>query len=197
MLSLSARRLAQVSRGSAATRIALRPSSSISLDKSQTQTEIEGLQPLEPTEWFPEFTDPAIRSQLLKLREIESELIAKVSTKGEPMDWAHWEKTVKSPGLVQELKKIHETTPIPDVEAEKAILTKNIDEVFDPIIAEFTQLAKDAEEETAKLEARAADVKYLRDNIRELTVEQFLEKYPKVKASIADDIANNRWFIRD
>lgn len=196
MLSLAARRLALASRGSVSMRLATRPASSAALGKAKA-TRMEDFKPLEPAEWFPEFEDAGVRTQLLKLREMENDLMATVSMNSEPVDWAHWEKTIKSPGLVQELKEIHENLAIPDIAAEKEKLAKNVKEVFDPIIAEFTKLAKESEDETAKLEARAAEVTYLRDNIRDLTVEEFLEKYPTVKASIEDDIANNRWFLKE
>lgn len=193
MLSIAARQLARANRGLVASRITPRAFASAAANKSTGD-----LERFEPGEWFQDFSDPQIRSQLNKLREIENDVISTVSPKMEAsLDWSEWESEIKYPGLVKELKAIHDKVPIPDVEAEKAQLAKKLDDIFTPIMAEFAQLAKDAEAETLELEKRASEITYLRDNLNKLTVDEFLEKYPSVKASIEDDIANNRWFINE
>lgn len=169
--------------------------SSLTIDNSPKEVTLEDLPRLNPAEFFKGLDDNAVRVQLSKLREIENELVSQMSTKEEPLDWAHWQSDVHFPGLVDELKEIHENIPVPNVEEEKKRLAMETEETFGPIIKEFTRLAEEAEEEMVALEKRAADVTYLRDNVRDLTVDEFLEKYPTVKASIEDDIANNRWFV--
>lgn len=193
MLSVAARQLARSNHGLVASRIAPRAFASAAADKST-----EELARFEPGEWFQDFSDPQIRSQLNKLRDLENDIISTVSPKMDTsLDWSEWESEIKYPGLVKELKAIHDKVPIPDVDEEKAQLSKKLDDIFNPIMAEFAQLAKEAEAETLQLEERANEVTYLRDNLNKLSVDEFLEKYPSVKASIEDDIANNRWFVNE
>lgn len=155
------------------------------------------IQSFDPNQWFPQFSDSAVRSELSKIRDIESELMQALEVKEIPIDWDHWNTQIKYPGLVDELKSLYENTPVPDVTETRKAIDEQIDSVFQPIIDGFSKMAKEAEEETARLEKRCEEVTYLRDNLTELTVDEFLDKYPAVKKSIEDDIANNRWFVRD
>lgn len=169
----------------------------LQLDTTAAPKSIEDLKRFEPNKWFPEFKDPSIRNELNKIREMESDLITTVTTEVTPVDWEYWRSEIKHPGLVDDLKAIYDASPIPDVEAERARLQKSIEAAFNPILAELNQLSKDSEAETMALEKRAEEITYLRDNIKDLTVDEFLAKYPTVKASIEDDIANNRWYLRE
>lgn len=193
MLATTARLVTRATRSNVA-RTMPRALSSLTINTSPKEVALEELPRFEPSEWFKSFDEAAIRSHLAKLRDIENDLLSSMSTKEEPLDWDHWNSVIKYPGLVDELKKIHESLPIPDVEEEKKRLVAATEATFAPMIAEFEKLAIEGEAETVELEKRAAEVTYLRDNVGELTVEEFLEKYPGVKASIEDDIANNRWF---
>lgn len=150
---------------------------------------------LNPAEFFKEIDDNAVRAQLSKLREVENDIASQMRIEEEPLDWAHWQSSVQFPGLVDELKKIRESIKMPDIEEEMRVHEKKLEDTFGQIIVEFERMAEDAEEEMVALEKRAANITYLRDNVRDLTVDEFLEKYPTVKASIEDDIANNRWLV--
>lgn len=196
MLSITARFVARANR-KLAQQTVCRTMSALTIDKSPKEVALEDLPRLDPAKLFTEVDDTSIRTQLAKLREIENDLASQVALKQEPMDWAHWQSNIQFPGLVDELKKIHESIPVPNIEEEKRRIAKETEETFNPIIEEFAKLAKEAEEEMMTLEKRADDVTYLRDNIRELTVDEFLDKYPTVKASIEEDIANNRWLVTD
>ncbi|PXF48543.1 ATP synthase subunit d, mitochondrial [Gracilariopsis chorda] len=155
------------------------------------------IQSFDPSQWFPQFSDTAVRSELSKIRDIESELMQALDVKEVPIDWEQWNIQIKYPGLVDELKSLYEATPVPDIAETKKAIDDEIEAVFQPIIEEFSKMAKEAEAETAELEKRCEEITYLRDNIANLTVDEFLDKYPAVKKSIEDDIANNRWFVRD
>ncbi|CDF39931.1 unnamed protein product [Chondrus crispus] len=181
-------------RDTAGSRVASRALATTAVEKAAPAGQTERFK---PTDWFQEFQDPQIRSQLNSLRELEDDAIRMVSADATTINWDEWESSVKYPGLVKELKEIHENAPVPDVTAEKEIFAKKLDELFDPILAEFAKLGKEAEETVVELEQRASEVTFLRDNIDTLTVDEFLEKYPTVKASIEDDIANNRWFVSE
>lgn len=165
-----------------------------SLAGAAESTDIKRFQ---PQEWFASFEDPIVRAELNKIREVENDLLQTVSAKTVPIDWSYWAEEIKYPGIVDELKEMHESTPVPDIESEQAKAEEQIESIFNPIIEEFSKLASEAEAETKELEKRAEEVAYLRENIKELSVDEFLEKYPTVKKSIEDDLANNRWFVRD
>lgn len=181
-------------RDTAGSRVASRALATTAVEKAVPAGQTERFN---PADWFQEFQDPQIRSQLNSLRELENDAINRVSADPINVNWDEWESSVKHPGLVKELKEIHENAPVPDVAAEKELFAKNLDELFDPIIAEFAKLGKEAEESVVELEQRASEVSFMRDNIETLTVDEFLERYPTVKASIEDDIANNRWFVSE
>eukprot|EP00177_Eucheuma_denticulatum_P006356 GFKZ01011587.1.p1 GENE.GFKZ01011587.1~~GFKZ01011587.1.p1 ORF type:complete len:197 (+),score=46.12 GFKZ01011587.1:97-687(+) len=196
MLATTARLVTRTARSNIA-RSMPRALSSLTINTSPKEVALEEIPRFEPSEWFKSFDEAAIRGHLAKLRDIENELVSSMAAQEESIDWDHWKSVIKYPGLVDELKQIHESMPVPDAEEEKKRLAEAAEATFAPIIAEFEKLAMEGEAETVELEKRAAEVTYLRDNLGELTVEEFLEKYPGVKASIEDDIANNRWFSEE
>lgn len=160
-------------------------------------TEFSEWKRINPSEWLAEFPDGAARSELAKIRDVEDEIISTVNVEAEPIDWDHWRNEIRYPGLVDELKLIHDDTPMPDMEAEKKRLQQAVEDTFNPVIAELEKVAADVEQETVELEKRAADAQYLHDNIRELTVEEVLEKFPAIRESIEKDVKENRWFVEE
>lgn len=157
----------------------------------------EQLQPFEPSKWFPDITDATFRSQLTKIREIENDVLESVNQKEEFIDWAQWKKEIYYPGLVDDLKTLYDATPIPNVEEETKAMDKKIDEIFEPIVQELTVLAKESESQIADLEKRIEDLSFLRDNLAEIPIDEFLEKYPAIQKSIEEDVINNKWFVND
>lgn len=142
-----------------------------------------------------DFDEPAIRTELNKLREVETDLKNTLDAKSAPVDWEHWRKEIAYPGLVDEVKEIFDAMPPIDIEEQKEKAEKQVNDVFDPIIAHYETLSKEAEAEVAELEKKLDEVTFLRDNISNLSVQEFLEKYPAVKKALEDDIKNNRWFV--
>lgn len=196
MLATTARLVSRATRSNVA-RTMPRAMSSLTINTNPEQVALEDMPRFEPAEWFKSFDEAAIRGHLAKLRDIENDIVSSMMAEGEPLDWDQWRSTIKYPGLVDELKQIHDSLPVPDVEEEKKRLVTETEATFAPIIAKFEQMAADGEAATVELEKRAAEVTYMRDNVADLTVEEFLDKYPGVKASIEDDIANNRWFAEE
>lgn len=142
-----------------------------------------------------DFDEPAIRSELNKLREVENDIKSALDSRTTPIDWDSWRKEIAYPDFVDEVKEIYDSVPPLDVEEHKEKARKKVDEVFDPIISQYEALSKEAEAETIELEKKMDEVTFLRDNIQNLSVEEFLEKYPAVRKSLEDDIKNNRWFV--
>lgn len=176
---------------------ALRTSATLSAKKSDAPSDLASLKRFEPSEWFPEFTNPAIRGELNKLRDLEAELIATVDVKVAPIDWDAWEKQIRHPTLLKELKEIYATMPLPDVEAETAAMHAKIEETFKPIMSNLAEMAKKTEKEVEELEKRLGEVTFLEDNLKEMPIDEFLDRYPSVKKSIANDIENNKWFVQE
>lgn len=162
-----------------------------------TTGSIDDVTPFDPTQFFTDVDDAQVRSQLNKLRELEIEITSKLSSKMDAMDWSHWDSVIKYPGLVKELKNVHESMPLPDVKAVQEEFVKKAEDTFNPIIEEFEKLAVESEAEVKELEERAAEVAYMADNLKEMTVEEFLDKYPELRKGIEDDVKNNRWFVSE
>lgn len=152
---------------------------------------------LDPSTWTQNFDMDAARVELQKIRDIENDLKASMDIKTTPIDWEHWQSEISYPGLVDELKAALETVPVPNVEEEFAKISKEIDSTFDPIIAQCDSLANEAASETAELEARISEIKYMSDNIEEMPIDEFLERNPGFKKAIEEDIENHRWFGED
>lgn len=142
-----------------------------------------------------DFDNAGIRTELNKLRELETDLMSTLDEKTVPIDWDHWKNEISYPNLVEEVKQIYDDIPPVDIDQHLELAKKKVDEVFDPIIAEYEQVAKESEASAAALEKEIEKATFMRDNIKDLSVEEFLEKYPSFKKSVEDDILNNRWFV--
>ncbi|KAI0565568.1 ATP synthase D chain (ATP5H) [Gracilaria domingensis] len=155
------------------------------------------IQQLDPSKFFQEFSDSSVRTALSKMRDIEAELLQAIDVKDTPIEWDQWKAEISYPGLVDELKAAYDASPVPDVEDARRKADEEIQATFKPIIDEFTALAKESEAETAELEKECEELTFLKDNFADMTVDEFLDRYPTVKKSIEEDIANNKWFTRD
>lgn len=155
------------------------------------------VQRLDPSTWFSDFDAASVRAELNQLREVENEIFQIINTKVVPVDWEYWAQEIKHPGIVSELKELHDNTPIPNIAEATAKSQQEIEDVFNPIIEEFQKITEAAREETAQLEEETRQYTFLRDNIGELPIDEFLAKYPSVTKSIEEDISNNKWFIRE
>jgi ATP synthase D chain, mitochondrial (ATP5H) len=150
---------------------------------------------LNPADYFSDFEDSSVLAELGRLRAIEDEAIAVITQEVAPIDWDEWKKEIRYPGLVDELKAVHDAVPMPDVEKERERLVAVVRSAFEPVLATLKKLALDAEESSAHMQKRLEEVNYLHDNVAEIPIDEFLEKYPKVKEQIEDDIKNSRWFV--
>jgi len=148
-------------------------------------------------ELFSEYIDPSARAELSKIRELEDEILSTASMEVPDIDWATWKAEINHPTLVDDLKVMHDATPLADGAAETARLTKVVEETFKPMLAELEQLAAEAETEAAVYEKKAAEISYLHDNVATLPIDEFLEKYPTVKKAIEKDIEEGKWFQDD
>lgn len=142
-----------------------------------------------------DFDDVSVRAELSKLRQAETELMGQVESSAVTIDWDHWKKAIRYPGLVDEVKQIFDEIKTPDLEQEKKEAEAHIESVFNPIIEHYDQLVTEAEEETQKLEKDLGEAEFIRDNIQDLSSEEFLKRNPSLKKSIEDDVANNKWFV--
>jgi hypothetical protein len=149
-----------------------------------------------PSDYFTNTEDKKLRADLQRIKALEDEAIAAVTQDTPDVDWDAWRAQIRYPGLVDELKVAYDAIPVPNVEAERERLTKAVEDKFNPLLQKIKMLALDSEASSKHLEKRLEEVTYLHDNIENLTVDEFLEKYPAVKASIEDDIKNDRWFVQ-
>lgn len=139
--------------------------------------------------------DPAIRSELLRIRQAEDETIGALTKEVPEIDWEHWEETIDAPGLVAKLRKAYDEVPVPDMEEERQRLHKEIHDAFEPLLAKIKQHALDAEAQEKVYRKRLEEVSYLHDNINDIPLDEFLAKYPAVKKKLEDDIIENKWFV--
>lgn len=147
-----------------------------------------------PMEIMGDTLEPAAKAELVKIREIEDELMATASQEAEPIDWNAWKKTMRHPTIVDELKQMFEATPPPDVEAERARMEKAVDDTFNPMIAELEHLVKEHEKDAIEYEKQAKDVMYLSENIDTIPIDEFLSYYPETRKAIEKDIQAGKWF---
>lgn len=189
MLSLTARRLIRNPR--------YLPTGALYARQSSTNVAVDesAIDAIGPDQLAKEFDDSKIRSELAKLRQTEAELMAQLDKPSVSIDWDKFSENIKFPGLIDELKQIYESTEPPNVDEEKAKAAAQIESVFNPIIEQYDTLAKEAEEDTLKLEKEMEEINFMRDNIKDMPIDEFLKKYPSVKKSVEDDIANNKWFV--
>lgn len=166
----------------------------VKIDTSVQAKDLSDFKRMNSAELFADYVDNAARAELGKIRDIEEELMATASVEPEPIDWAHWRKEIKHPDIVDELKVIHEDTPPASADAEMARMQKVIEDTFNPMLVELQKAAAEAEAEAAEYEKQAEEMSYLHDNIADLTVDEFLEKFPTVKASIEKDLEQGKWF---
>lgn len=169
----------------------------VKVDNSAPTMDLSDYKRPNPTDMFADVADSAARVELSKIRDLEDEMVSSVSAEVEPIEWDQWRKDIRYPGLVDELKVLHDATPVPDVEAEKQRLQKIVEDTFNPMLVDLQQMAQDAEVEAQEFEKQADEMNYLHDNLREMSVDEFLEKYPSVKESIEKDIEGNRWFTEE
>lgn len=159
---------------------------------NQMTTEMEHL---EPEKYFAEMDDANVKSHMNKLRNAENDLLTAINAKAAPLDWDAWKKDIKYPGLVDELKQIYDDIPVPDIKAEQEKARQHVDNIFDPIIKDYEQVAEEAEKDTVELEKEVQEYTQVRDNIRNISLEDFLKKYPSVTKDIEQDVENNRWYV--
>lgn len=148
-----------------------------------------------PAELIETMDEAEVRTELSKLRDSENELMSALKRDPVEIDWAHWKSQIAYPGLVDDLQKEYETEVESDIEADIEGAEKEINSLFDPIIAQYDKMATEAEQDTIEIEKQLADVTFIRDNIKDLSLEEFFNKYPKIKENIEKDIIENKWFV--
>lgn len=181
MLSIVARRLARSSQGYYG--IAFRQMSTAAIEEAKS-----------PEQLIESYDDAEVRTELSKLRDAESDLMSQIKTSDVTIDWDSWKKDIKYPNLIDDMKKEYEAASTPSIEDDKTAMLKQVDSLFDPIIEQYDTMAKDAEEETLKLEEQLKEIQFVKDNIKDLSLEEFFKRYPTVLKSIEDDISQNKWF---
>lgn len=154
-----------------------------------------GVQVLEPEKYFSEFDDSSLRLEMKKLRDSENEAIKAYNVKVVPVDWDHWRSEITYPGLVDELKEIYDSAPMPDYEEEQVKARNHVIKVFDPIIEHYEKVAEQSKIDAIEIDKQLKECAEVRDNIKTLSVEDFLKKFPSIKKSVQDDVANNRWYV--
>jgi len=111
-----------------------------------------------------------------------------------PISQDYWKATISYPGIVDEIKSVYDKFEPPSYEAHFQEWQAKINEEYKPVLAEVTKMAEDAEAYKASIEKEMAKTEDLLANIKTMTVEEYLEKNPKVRADIEEDLKNDRWF---
>lgn len=156
---------------------------------------IEEHKRFDPSEWFTDVEDASVRKELSKVRAIEEDLISELSKELPPIDWDAWRAQVRVPGFVDEMKAAYDSIEMPNFDEECKQARKDVEEAFAPLLKQVEQAMKETDKDAESMRAQLDEMTYFHDNIREITVDEVLEKYPKMREEIEDDIANNRWFV--
>merc|ERR1712216_1049298 len=136
-------------------------------------------------------TSDAGKAELNALRATYSEIKAVDSAPAAPpaIDWAKWESTIKTPGIVVDFKAAYSKLSVPAMEDT---FTAGVEEKFGEAIKSAEVAAAASEARIKELEAELADLNNRRD-WSEVTVEEELANNPAIAAEIEDEIANNKW----
>merc|ERR1711904_758445 len=137
-------------------------------------------------------TSDAGKAELNALRATYSEITKAVdSAPAAPpaIDWAKWESTIKTPGIVADFKAAYSKLSVPAMEDT---FTAGVEEKFGEAIKSAEVAASASEARIKELEAELAGLNNRRD-WSEVTVEEELANNPAIAAEIEDEIANNKW----
>ncbi len=140
-------------------------------------------------------SDQTVKSDLARIRAAEDEAVASVSGSVPEIDWGAWKEEIAYPGIVDEMKAVHDSIPVPDFSAERDRLQALVREEFEPMLAAIEQAAADSEANSKQYEGRLVEMTALDKGLKDITMEEYLEKYPEVKKSIADDMAAHKWLV--
>eukprot|EP00002_Diphylleia_rotans_P012801 TRINITY_DN249_c0_g2_i1.p1 TRINITY_DN249_c0_g2~~TRINITY_DN249_c0_g2_i1.p1 ORF type:complete len:161 (-),score=47.40 TRINITY_DN249_c0_g2_i1:161-643(-) len=137
--------------------------------------------------------DATARAELDKLRMVITDLETQhraIASKLAPIDWDAWKATIRTPGVVDDLRKSHEAFSVPAFET--SALEKRVQEVFATYKKESEEEAKFSVERLKELDAKIAALD-ARMALEDVTVEEELRNNPEIAREIEKEIKENNW----
>lgn len=106
-----------------------------------------------------------------------------------PIDWDYWTKTIRTPGVVAQLKKQYESHVFEDQKPDlDAIHGK-----ANSLIAAAEKEAEHAKTEIGAIEEEIKRVQKERNEMVDWGVGQFYERFPGVEAELRDEANQSEW----
>merc|ERR1712196_526615 len=106
------------------------------------------------------------------------------------IDWAKWEKQIKTPGVVAEFKEAYSKLSIPAMEDT---FTAGLESKFAAALESAEAAASASEARIKELEGELAKLNNRRD-WSEVTIEEELAANPEIAAEIEAEIKDNKWW---
>jgi len=142
---------------------------------------------------FVKAEDDEVLRRAVSFRKTLDDISDKMRVTPVDLDWAHWRNEIATPGVVDQLKAEWESLPVPDVEGQKKDLEMELNSLFAPFLEKATELEKEAEELHAWALQEAEKVDMQIANLPSLTVEEYLDMNPDVKARVNQEIEEHQW----
>eukprot|EP00112_Aurelia_sp_Birch-Aquarium-sp1_P009916 Seg2146.1 transcript_id=Seg2146.1/GoldUCD/mRNA.D3Y31 product="ATP synthase subunit d mitochondrial" protein_id=Seg2146.1/GoldUCD/D3Y31 len=117
--------------------------------------------------------------------------LASVPEKSPAIDWDFYAKTVSKAGLVESFKKQYEALKVPYPEDKESAR----------IAAHKAEMEAEIKKEIADAHARATSLQEQLNKLKaekpyeDMTIDEYLADKPELRAHIADDIKNHRWYL--
>eukprot|EP00871_Galdieria_phlegrea_P000098 jgi/Galph1/1089/GphlegSOOS_G5841.1 len=97
------------------------------------------------------------------------------------------------PYVVDELETLYKNFKAPPLDNLISELVREVDEYYQKILQEAAEIDKRIAERNRSRREIKQKIQYIQDNVDTLTVDEYLELFPKLKEEIEEDIKERRW----
>ncbi|GJQ08468.1 hypothetical protein GpartN1_g259.t1 [Galdieria partita] len=111
-----------------------------------------------------------------------------------PVNFEELRKKVRFlPYLVDELQTLYENFEPPPLDNLIKELVREVDDYYQKLIEESIEIDKRIAVRNRLKRETKRKIQYIQDNIETITVDEYLELFPKLKKEIEEDIKERRW----
>ncbi|EME31282.1 hypothetical protein Gasu2_20520 [Galdieria sulphuraria] len=122
------------------------------------------------------------------------EFEASFKTEHRPVNFEELRRKVRFlPYLVDELQTLYENFEPPPLDNLVKELVREVDDYYQKLIQESIEIDKRIAVRNRLRRETKRKIQYIQDNIETITVDEYLELFPKLKKQIEEDIKERRW----
>jgi len=115
-----------------------------------------------------------------------------VSEEAAAIDWASWEKTIKTPGLVAAFKDAHAKMTFPELQDT---MTAGVKSSFASIREEAEKLAAESTATIVELNKEISQIEATKARLSDLTIDEAMELNPEIKAEVEKELKESDYSI--